>query len=48
MGGSVTLDRRLILIAALEDLDLVKRFVTEIGGDFDKAKVRRGRREFVR
>ena len=47
MGGSVTLDRRLILIAAIEDLGLVKRFVAEIGGDFDDAKVRRGRREFV-
>jgi hypothetical protein len=46
-GGSVTLDGRLILIAALEDLDLVKRFVTEIGGDFDDATIRRGRREFV-
>ena len=37
MGASVTLD----------DVDLVERFVTEIGGDFDDAKVRRGRREFV-
>lgn len=47
LGGSVTLDRRLILIAALEDRWLVKRFVNEIGGDFAKATVRRGKREFV-
>jgi hypothetical protein len=46
-GGSVTLDGRLILIAALADLPVVKRFVTEIGGDFDDATIRRGRREFV-
>jgi hypothetical protein len=46
-GGSVTLDGRLILVAALEDLGLVERFVTEIGGDFDDATVRRGLREFV-
>jgi hypothetical protein len=46
-GGSVTLDGRLILIAARKDLALVKRFVAEIGGDFDDARVRRGRREFV-
>jgi hypothetical protein len=46
-GGSVTLDRRLILIAAVADLRLVKRFVKENGGDFGDAKVRRGRRELV-
>jgi hypothetical protein len=46
-GGSVTLDGRLILIAARSDLDLVERFVTEIGGDFGAAKIRRGSREFV-
>ena len=46
-GGSVTLDGRLILVAALEDRRLVKRFVTELGGDYRKAKVRLGRREFV-
>jgi hypothetical protein len=47
MGGSVTLDGRLILIAALEDRGLAKRFVTEIGGDLEAATIRRGRREFV-
>jgi hypothetical protein len=46
-GGSVTLDGRLLLIAGLEDLELVERFVTDIGGDFDAAAIRPGRREFV-
>jgi hypothetical protein len=46
-GGSVTLDGRLIVIAALEDVELVKRFVKEIGGDLDDATIRPGRREFV-
>jgi hypothetical protein len=46
-GGSVTMDGHLILIAALEDHRLVKRFVKELGADYRKAKIRRGRREFV-
>ena len=46
-GGSVTLDGRLVLIAGVEDLDVVERFVTEIGGDFGAATIRRGQREFV-
>jgi hypothetical protein len=46
-GGSVTLDGRLILVAALEDVGLVKRLVADIGGDFDDALIRLGRREFV-
>ena len=46
-GGSVTLDGRLILIAGLEDVPLVERLMTEIGGNFDDATIRRGRREFV-
>ena len=46
-GGSVSLDGRLLLIAGLEDLELVERFVTDIGGDFDQATIRPGRREFV-
>jgi hypothetical protein len=46
-GGSVTLDGRLILIAAQEDLELAKRFVTTIGGDLGQATIRRGHREFV-
>jgi hypothetical protein len=47
VGGSVTLDGRLILIASLADFGLVERFVGEIGGDFRKATIRGGRREFV-
>jgi hypothetical protein len=47
MGGSVTLDGRLILIAALADVQLVERFVGELGGELDDATIRRGRREFV-
>jgi hypothetical protein len=46
-GGSVTLDGRLILVASLEDVALVKRLVTDIGGDFDHAQIRLGKREFV-
>jgi hypothetical protein len=46
-GGSVTLDGRLLLIAGLEDLELVERFVTDVGGDFDSATIRPGHREFV-
>jgi hypothetical protein len=47
LGGSVTLDHRLILIASLPDLRLAKRFAREIGGRVNKATVRRGHREFV-
>ena len=36
-----------MLIAGLEDLELVERFVTDIGGDFAAATVRSGQREFV-
>lgn len=46
-GGSVTLDGRLVLIAGREDLPLVKRFVTSIGGDVRAAVIRSGHREFV-
>jgi hypothetical protein len=47
VGGSRTTDGRLILIAERGDLALVKRFVGAIGGDFSKATVRSGHREFV-
>jgi hypothetical protein len=47
MGGSVTLDGRLVLIAGLGDLPLVARFVTELGGRFAEATVRLGHRELV-
>ena len=36
-----------MLIAGREDLELVTRFVTDIGGDFGAATVRSGQREFV-
>jgi hypothetical protein len=47
LGGSVTLDHRLILIAPLRDLGLAKRFARAIGGMIEDARVRRGHREFV-
>jgi len=47
IGGSVTLDHRLILIASSGDLRLAKRFAREIGGRVRDATVRRGHREFV-
>jgi hypothetical protein len=47
LGGSVTLDHRLILIASLRDLRLAKRLAREIGGRVSEATVRRGHREFV-
>jgi hypothetical protein len=46
-GGSRTLGGRLVLIAARTDLALARRFATAIGGDFKKATVRFGHREFV-
>jgi hypothetical protein len=46
-GGSVTLDGHLILIAALEDLDVAKRFAGSIGGNVGAATTRFGQREFV-
>ncbi|MFC3894144.1 hypothetical protein ACFOWZ_21925 [Lentzea rhizosphaerae] len=46
-GGSVTLQNKAILIADVNDLPTVRAFVTTIGGDMSKAKVRRGTWEFV-
>jgi Ca2+-binding RTX toxin-like protein len=46
-GGSVTLDRHLILVASLEDAQLARRFAKRIGGDLRRAKTRYGDREFV-
>ena len=49
-GGSVTLDRRLLLVASLEDAEFARGFAKRIGGDLKRAKtqlrrprVRRGR-----
>ena len=47
LGGSVTLDHRLILIASSGDLRLARRFAREIGGRVKDATIRRGHREFV-
>lgn len=47
VGGSVTRDHRLILIASTSDLRLAKRFAREIGGRVKDATIRRGHREFV-
>lgn len=47
MGASVTLDGRLILVAAVEDLGVVRRFVTALGAPSGGVTVRRGHREFV-
>jgi hypothetical protein len=47
LGGSVTLDHRLILIASPRDLGLAKRFARDVGGRVKDATVRRGHREFV-
>ena len=46
-GGSVTLQHKAILIADVNDLPTVRTFVTNIGGDMSKAKVRKGAWEFV-
>ncbi|SMD14050.1 hypothetical protein [Lentzea albidocapillata] len=46
-GGSVTLHNKAILIADVDDLPTVRAFVTGIGGDIRKAKVRKGTWEFV-
>ena len=46
-GGSVTLDRRLLLVAALEDADFARAFAEKIGGDVRRAVTRYGDREFV-
>ncbi|WP_329793730.1 hypothetical protein V1227_17990 [Lentzea sp. DG1S-22] len=46
-GGSVTLHDKAILIAGVDDLPIVRAFITEIGGDVSGAKVRKGTWEFV-
>jgi hypothetical protein len=48
LGGSVTRDHRLILIASSGDLRLARRFARKIGGRVKDATIRRGHREFVR
>ncbi|MEV0298706.1 hypothetical protein [Nocardia sp. NPDC050710] len=46
VGGSVTESNTLVLVAALADLDLARRFVTDLGADWPGV-VRYGDREFV-
>jgi hypothetical protein len=46
-GGSVTLDRHLILVASLEDAELARRFAQRIGGDLERARTSYGERQFV-
>jgi hypothetical protein len=46
-GGSVTVQNKAILVADVNDLPTVRAFVTTIGGDMSKAKVRKGTWEFV-
>lgn len=46
-GGSVTLNNRLIQIAGVGDLPLVRQFVTKLGANWKKATVRYGAWEFV-
>jgi hypothetical protein len=46
-GGSVTLDRHLLLVAALEDAQFARGFAKRIGGDLKRATTRYGAREFV-
>ena len=46
-GGSVTLDRHLILVADLADAELARAFARRIGGNLRRAVTHRGDREFV-
>ena len=46
-GGSVTLDRHLLLVAALEDAQFARGFAKRIGGDLKRARTSYGARRFV-
>ncbi|HEX5617522.1 MAG TPA: hypothetical protein VFX51_03835 [Solirubrobacteraceae bacterium] len=46
-GGSVTQDKHLLLVAALEDADLARSFAKKIGGDIKRASTSYGERGFV-
>ena len=46
-GGSVTLDRHLLLVAALEDAQFARNFAKRIGGDVKRARTSYGARRFV-
>jgi hypothetical protein len=47
VGGSVTEDRTLILVADIADLELARQLAVAAGGQTQAATVRYGRREFV-
>ncbi|MGW4356080.1 hypothetical protein ACWELJ_28735 [Nocardia sp. NPDC004582] len=47
-GGSFTDSGDLILVADRADTDLVREFVTALGGDWNTGRIRYGDREFVR
>lgn len=47
VGGSVTMGGRLILVAERADYDIARRFVIRIGGNWKRATIRYGDREFV-
>jgi hypothetical protein len=47
-GGSVTItDHTLILVAAEDDMDVAQRLVGAAGGDWDKATIGHGKRDFA-
>jgi hypothetical protein len=46
-GGSVTLDKHLLLVASLDDEQLAREFAAKIGGDMSRAQARYGESEFV-
>jgi hypothetical protein len=47
LGGSVTTDHSLILVAGNGDLDIARRLVSEAGGSWNAATIAYGKREFV-
>jgi hypothetical protein len=46
-GGSVTLDRHLLLVASFGDGEFARAFARKLGGDLKRARMHFGRREFV-
>ncbi len=46
-GGSVTLDRHLLLVAGIEHAQFARGFAKRIGGDLKRARTTYGDREFV-
>ncbi len=46
-GGSVTLDRHLLLVASYGDVEFARAFAHKLGGDMKRAKMHFGKRAFV-